>query len=318
MSDVLVLVDHHDGQVHPVTGQLLTAARRIGTPVAVFFGSDVDTVRPQLARVGAERVYVVDAPEVATGFVAPLSEALAQIARDTDPAAILLANSTSRKEIAARLSIKLSAGLVTDAVDIRPGEDGPVITKPALSGEWTVDAVVTHGIPIVTLKAGAVRAEPVEGAAEPVHVTITFSARATAARIVDRTPRPEDERPSLTEARIVVAGGRGTHGNFAVVEDFADAVGAAVGASRAAVDAGWYPHSAQIGQTGKQVSPMVYIAAGISGAVQHRAGMRTAGVVIAINSDDQAPILDFADLGIVGDLSTVLPQASAAIRAARE
>jgi len=317
MSEVLVLVDHVDGTVRKSTLELLTIARRLGEPAAVFIGPGVDTAREALAQYGAEKIYLVDSAEVSDYLVAPKAEVLAQLVGSASPAAVLISSSTEGKEIAARLSIKTSSGLITDAVDVQAGPDGVQTTQSVFAGSYTVTATVTKGTPIVVVKPNSATPEAVAGAATEQAVEVSVSEGARAARITDRQPRAATGRPGLTEAAIVVSGGRGTAGDFAPVEAFADALGAAVGASRAAVDAGWYPHTSQVGQTGKQVSPQLYVAAGISGAIQHRAGMQTSKTIVAVNKDEEAPIFELVDFGVVGDLFTVLPQATQAVKAAK-
>lgn len=310
MTEVLVLVDHVDGVVRKITQELLTLARRAGTPSAVFIGEGLERAAGALAEYGAEKIYAVPSGDVTEYLVAPKAEALAQIIEQADAAAVLLPSSFEGKEIAARLAVKTESGLVTDAVDVTV-EDGRVITTQAVfAGSYTVKASVTRGTPIIAVKPNSVTPEPAAGAAERVEVRIQVSEAAKGARIVDTKPREKSGRPELTEASIVVAGGRGTNGDFGPIEEFADLLGAAVGASRAAVDAGWYPPQFQIGQTGKTVSPQLYVAAGISGAIQHRAGMQTSKTVVVVNKDPDAPMFELADFGVVGDLFTVLPQAA--------
>jgi electron transfer flavoprotein alpha subunit len=318
MAEVLVLVDHVGGVVRKTTFELLTIARRLGEPSAVLIGAGFDTAKQALAQYGAEKVYRVESADVTDYLVAPTAEVLASLVGSAAPAAVLISSSPEGKEIAARLAIKTGSGLITDAVDVQAGEGGAVrTTQSVLAGSFTVQASVTKGTPIVTVKPNSAAPEAVAGAAVDQLVEISISEGAKAARITDSAPRAASGRPELTEAAIVVSGGRGTAGDFSKVEEFADSLGAAVGASRAAVDAGWYPHSNQIGQTGKQVSPQLYVAAGISGAIQHRAGMQTSKTIIAINKDEEAPIFEMVDFGVVGDLFTVLPQATKAVNATK-
>ena len=310
MTEILVLVDHVDGQVRKTTGELLTFARRLGEPSAVFIGTGADTATEALARFGAAKVYVLDAPELTEYLVAPKAEALAQLVEQTSPAAVLIPSGGEGKEIAARLAIKTSSGLITDAVDVASADGGVATTQSVFAGNYTVAATVTQGTPIVTVKPNSITPEPAQGAAVVEKVDVVVSEAAKTARIVSTEPRRSTGRPELTEAAIVVSGGRGTGGDFSEVEAFADSLGAAVGASRAAVDSGWYPHSFQVGQTGKTVSPQLYVANGISGAIQHRAGMQTSKTIVAVNKDEEAPIFELVDFGVVGDLKKVLPQAT--------
>lgn len=313
MSEVLVLVDHVDGKVRKPTLELLTIARRLGEPAAVFIGAtdQADAVVDVVKQFGAEKVYVVDDTEIKGYLVAPKAEALQQIAeKSASVSAILIPSSAEGKEIAGRLAIKLGSGLITDAVDVEAGDDGPVTTQSVFAGSYTVRARVTEGTPIITVKPNSAAPEETEGAGVREDFAATISESAKAAKVVASQARASTGRPELTEAAIVVSGGRGTGGNFEEVDGFADSIGAAVGASRAAVDAGWKPHAFQIGQTGKVVSPQLYIANGISGAIQHRAGMQTSKTIVAVNKDEEAPIFELVDFGVVGDLHTVLPAAT--------
>jgi electron transfer flavoprotein alpha subunit len=313
MAEVLVLVDHVGGSVKKTTSELLTIARRLGEPSAVFFGSEAEQAREALARFGAAKVYVVDDPAIGEFLVAPKAEAVAQLVERTQPGAVLIPSYAEGKEIAGRLAIKLGSGVITDAVDVEAGDGadaGPQTTQSVFAGNYTVKSHVTRGTPVITVKPNSATPEPAEGAAEVEKVDVTISDSAKKARIVSSEERKQTGRPELTEAAIVVSGGRGTGGNFEPVEAFADSLGAAVGASRAAVDSGWYPHSYQVGQTGKTVSPQLYVAAGISGAIQHRAGMQTSRTIVAVNKDEEAPIFEMVDFGVVGDLHAVLPAAT--------
>ena len=320
MAEVLVLVDHVDGKVRKTTSELLTIARRLGEPSAVFVGAGFDTARETLARFGAEKVYRVESPEVLEHLVVPQAELLAQLVSEKSPAAVLLPSSPEGKEIAARLAVKTESGLITDAVDVQAAGDGSGIatTQSVFAGSYTVAATVTKGTPIIAVKPNSAAPEEVVGAAADEVVDFTPSEAAKGARVTESRPKQASGRPELTEAAIVVSGGRGTGGDFSKVEDFADSLGGAVGASRAAVDAGWYPHTSQVGQTGKQVSPQLYVACGISGAIQHRAGMQTSKTIVAVNKDNEAPIFELVDFGVVGDLFTVLPQATDAIKSAKD
>lgn len=313
MSEILVLVDHVDGAVKKPTYELLTIARRLGEPSAVFIGGadKAPAVVDAVKKFGAEKVYVVDDAQIKGYLVAPKAEALQQLAAKASPGAIMISSSAEGKEIAGRLAIKLESGLITDAVDVQPGEGGaPVTTQSVFAGSFTVEAKVTRGTPIITVKPNAATPEEVAGAGAVEEFAAAISEAAKGAQIVASQPRQASGRPELTEAAIVVSGGRGTGGNFEPVEKFADALGAAVGASRAAVDSGWMPHSFQVGQTGKTVSPQLYVANGISGAIQHRAGMQTSKTIVAVNKDEEAPMFELVDFGVVGDLHAVLPAAT--------
>jgi electron transfer flavoprotein alpha subunit len=312
MTEVLVLAEHTaDGEVKKVTVELLTAARRLGSPSVVWTGPGSDAARGRLAEFGAEQVYVADSPDFDGYAVAPAAELLARLVAEKSPAAVLVAGTTEGKEIAGRLAVKTNSGVLTDAVNVTAGPDGaPVAEHANFGGAITAHATVTTGTPIIAVRPNAVSAEPSPGAAQLVPVTFAASDAAKAARVTERAAATKGERPDLTEAQIVVSGGRGTGSaeGFKIIEELADSLGAAVGASRAVTDAGWYPHQFQVGQTGKTVSPQLYMAVGISGAIQHRAGMQTSKTIIAINKDPEAPIFEIADLGIVGDLFTVVPQ----------
>jgi electron transfer flavoprotein alpha subunit len=311
VSQILVLVDHVEGSVRKTTFELLTIARRLGEPAAVFVGRGWDTAAPAIGEYGATKAYVVPAEDADDYLVGPKVEALqAAVGAAGDVGAVLIASSSEGKEIAGRLAVRLDSGLITDAVDVQPGDGGVQTTQAAFAGGFAVTAHVTRGVPLITVKPNSATPETSPAQPQVETLNVTFSDAAKKARIVERKSKAKTGRPDLSEASIVVSGGRGTNGNFGPVEAFADVLGAAVGASRAAVDAGWYPHSNQVGQTGRQVSPQLYVAAGISGAIQHRAGMQTSKTIVAINKDPEAPIFELADFGVVGDLFAVLPQAT--------
>ncbi|RKT11904.1 electron transfer flavoprotein alpha subunit apoprotein [Streptomyces sp. 1114.5] len=317
MAEILVLVDHADGVVRKPALELLTLARRIGEPSAVVLGAGAAAadIAAKAGEFGAVKVYVADGAEFADQLVVPKVDALAQIAKANDVAAVLVTSSGEGKEVAARVALRLGSGIITDAVDVEAGDGGPVATQSVFAASFQVKSKVTKGAPVITVKPNAVAPEAVAAAGAVENVSVAFTGNA--ATVTSRTPRVSTGRPELTEAAIVVSGGRGVGAaeGFGVVEELADALGAAVGASRAAVDAGWYPHSSQVGQTGKQVSPQLYIAAGISGAIQHRAGMQTSKTIVAVNKDPEAPIFELVDYGVVGDLFQVLPQLTAEVKA---
>jgi len=312
MAEVLVLAEHTDsGEVKKVTLELLTVARRLGTPSVVWTGPGAEAAQARLAEYGAAKVYAADSAEFAEFPVAPAAELLASLVSEKAPAAVLVAGTTEGKETAARLAVKTNSGVLTDAINVTAGGDGaPVAEHANFGGAITVHAVVKTGTPVIAVRPNAVSAEPSPGAAAVEAVSFTVSQAAKSARITERVTAEKGERPDLTEAQIVVSGGRGTgsEDGFKIIETLADALGAAVGASRAVTDAGWYPHKFQVGQTGKTVSPQLYVAVGISGAIQHRAGMQTSKTIMAINKDPEAPIFEIADFGVIGDLFTVVPQ----------
>ncbi|MEU9185567.1 electron transfer flavoprotein subunit alpha/FixB family protein [Streptomyces sp. NPDC048484] len=320
MAEVLVYVDHVDGAVRKPTLELLTLARRVGEPVAVALGNGAADTAAALAEHGAVKVLTHEAAEYADYLVVPKVDALQAayevVSAGGSLAAVLVPSSAEGKEIAARLAVRIGSGIITDAVDLEAGDEGPVATQSAFAASFTTRTRVSKGTPVITVKpnSAAVEAAPAAGAVEAL--AVTFSAQATGTKVTGRTPRESTGRPELTEAAIVVSGGRGVNGaeNFSVIEALADSLGAAVGASRAAVDAGWYPHTNQVGQTGKSVSPQLYIASGISGAIQHRAGMQTSKTIVAVNKDAEAPIFDLVDYGVVGDLFEVVPQLTEEIK----
>jgi electron transfer flavoprotein alpha subunit len=307
MAEILVLVEHDGETVKKVTGELLTAARAYGEPAAVWAGAGAEGGRARLAEFGAAKVYVADDKDLDDYVVAPKAELLAQLVAEQQPGAVLVAATAEGREVAARLAVKTGSGILTDVTALG---DGLAAEQSIFGGGITVHSKVSTGTPIIAVRPNSVAAEPAEGAAEVVPVAITVSDAAKGARITGRVEQERGERPELTEAAIVVSGGRGVGAgeNFALIEKLADSLGAAVGASRAATDAGWYPHQFQVGQTGKTVSPQLYVACGISGAIQHRAGMQTAKTIMVINKDPEAPIFELADFGVVGDLFKVVPQ----------
>ena len=309
MSEILVLAAHDGESVKKVTLELLTLARRFGEPAAVWLGPGADAGRERLAEYGAAKVYTADGDGM-TDYVAAPAAVLAALVAQASPAAVLVPATGEGKEVAGRLAVKIGSGVLTDAVNLTPGDDGPVAEQSIFGGAIIVKSKVTKGIPIVAVRPNAVAPEASPGAAALEPVSVELSDVAKGAHITQRVVQERSERPELTEASIVVSGGRGVGSadNFALIEGLADSLGAAVGASRAATDAGWYPHQFQVGQTGKTVSPQLYLAVGISGAIQHRAGMQTSKTIMVINKDPEAPIFELADFGVVGDLFKVVPQ----------
>jgi electron transfer flavoprotein alpha subunit len=312
MAEILVLAEHDGESVKKVTLELLTLARRFGEPAAVWLGPGAEAGRARLAEFGAAKVYAAEGGDVRDYAVAPAAEVLATLMAQAAPAAVLIAATGEGKEVAGRLAVKTGSGVLTDVVNLTPGDGGagPVAEQSIFGGAIVVRSRVRTGTPIVAVRPNAVTPEAAAGAAELAVLDIELTDGAKAARVTDRVMQERSERPELTEASIVVSGGRGVGaaGNFALIEKLADSLGAAVGASRAATDAGWYPHQFQVGQTGKTVSPQLYLAVGISGAIQHRAGMQTAKTIMVINKDPEAPIFELADFGVVGDLFKVVPQ----------
>jgi len=308
MAEIVVLVEHVDDQVKKSTAELLTAARRLGSPVAVWIGPGCsDGALATLGEFGCSEVLVADAPQYVDHGVAPMVDVVAHVVSSRQPAAVLVPSTADGKEIAGRLAVRMNSGVITDAVDV--AADG-TCTQSVFGGSTVVHSRVTQGTPIITVRGNAVAPEPAPTTCAATSIDVVVAANSTAVRVTERTHAAKAERPGLTEAAIVVSGGRGVGSadGFDVIEKLADSLGAAVGASRAATDAGWYPHQFQVGQTGKTVSPQLYVANGISGAIQHRAGMQTSKTIVAVNKDPEAPIFELVDFGVVGDLFAVVPQ----------
>ena len=308
MAEVLVLVEQDaEGGLKKVTAELITAARALGEPSAVVVAKPgtTDALAGDLAAAGAEKIYAAESDDAASYLGTPKVDVLSSLAESTGAAGVLVAATADGKEIAGRLAVRLGSGLLTDVIEVREGGAG---VHSIFGGAFTVEAQAGGDTPVYSVRPGAVEAAPAAGAGERVDVEVTAPEGGT--RITGFEANVGGDRPELTEASVVVSGGRGVGSaeSFSVVEALADSLGAAVGASRAAVDSGYYPGQFQVGQTGKTVSPQLYIALGISGAIQHRAGMQTSKTIVAVNKDEEAPIFEISDFGIVGDLFNVAPQ----------
>ena len=309
MSTVFILADFSGEKATKTTAELATAGARIGAVTAVVLaGAGKGAALAATVNQGPiTEVIVIEADDFASHGVAASADALANLVKEKSPAALLIASHAFGKEVAARVAVLCESGIITDAIDVA---GDATATQSVFGGSTTVHSKVSHGVPVITVRPNSIDADITACAPAVTNVSATISADAKKADVSSTQPPVKGGRPELTEANIVVSGGRGTDGNFTAVESFADSLGAAVGASRAATDAGWYPHSHQVGQTGKTVSPQLYVACGISGAIQHRAGMQTSKTIVVVNKDPEAPIFDIADFGVVGDLFNVLPKAT--------
>ena len=314
MAEVLVLVEHAEGALKKVSTELLTAARALGEPSAVVTGpaGTADALADALAASGAEKIYVAEGDNVENFLVTPKVDVLAGLVESVGPAAVIVASSAEGKEVSGRLAARIGSGLLSDVIEVRG--DGTAVHS-IFGGAFTVEAKATGDVPVISVRPGAIEASAQAGAGEKVVVEVPAQEEGVV-KILSKEPVVGGDRPELTEASVVIAGGRGVGSadKFSVVEALADSLGGAVGASRAAVDSGYYPGQFQIGQTGKTVSPQLYIALGISGAIQHRAGMQTSKTIVAVNKDEEAPIFEIADYGIVGDLFNVAPQLTEAVK----
>lgn len=306
MTQVLVLFDHLDTELTGAQKELLTLASTLGE-VSVVTGEASPGEQVALAGVGT--VYVPQQSILAPD--ARLVDLVQAAVEQTQADVVLGSDMVDSVDVLARLAVRLDAGLITGAVSI----SGTTVTKSVLAGSYITTAQPIDGPLIATVRPNSVQAETAAGPAP--QITVLPVAPSSAVEVLDRTVLPTSGRPPLTEARVVVAAGRGVEGDLNLVEQLADELGAAVGASRVATDAGWIDHSAQVGQTGVIVSPQLYISVGISGAIQQKAGMQTAETIVAINKDEDAAVFEIADFGVVGDLNDVLPQAIEEIRRRR-
>ena len=314
MSAVYIVADFVNGKATKTTTELATAAARIGEVTAVVLApiGQGAALAASLNVGPIAKIIVVENEDFQSHGVSASADAIAQLVASNSPVALLVASHAFGKELAGYVAVKTDSGIITDAVDV--GADASA-TQVIFGGSTTVHSKVSNGTTIITLRPNCITADITVCAAPIENISLTISDSAKKATVTSSQPPVQGGRPELTEANIVVSGGRGTNGDFSAVEAFADSLGAAVGASRAATDAGWYPHSHQVGQTGKTVSPQLYVACGFSGAIQHRAGMQTSKAIIVINKDPEAPIFELADFGVIGDLFTVLPAATEGINA---
>ncbi len=314
----LVFLEHHGGELLKGSLGVLAKAASLGEAHAAVLGSGLAGLAEEAGRHGATKVYVVDDPALEAPLPQPRVDALAQIVREHGVENVLFAQSVLASDIAAALAARLEAGLNWQLTDLVV-EGGELVGKqPALGDSVIVDVGWLQAPRLALFRSGAF--DPVEtgGQATVEPVTVAFEDFSLAARMLEQL-QEESTGPSIEEAEIIVAGGRGLGGpeSFTVIEELAAALGGAVAATRAVVDAGWYPYSTQVGQTGKTVAPKLYVACGISGAIQHKVGMQGSGVIIAINKDPNAPIFEFCDLGVVGDLHSVVPKLTELVKTRR-
>lgn len=320
-SGLLVVAEQRDGKLANVTLESLSEARNLtgtlGGPlsVAVTAGSSADALVAEAASYGAERAYVAVDPELETFRSGPYTDAAMAAIAAAAPRAVLFANTASGRDVASRCARRLGVGLLGDVTRVYIEEGCLRVSHPCFGGTVLAEKEAVGEPALMTVRTNVFDRTESPASIETVPVAVDFTPAGLLARVVDVVVENVG-MVSLEEATIIVSGGRGLGGpeNFAMIHELADALGAAVGASRAAVDAGWKPHQYQVGQTGKTVSPKLYIACGISGAIQHKAGMQTSDYIVAINKDPEAPIFGFADLGVVGDVFQVVPALTEAIK----
>jgi electron transfer flavoprotein alpha subunit len=315
---LLVFLEHHGNELQKGSLGVLTKAASLGDGdvAAVLVGGDVKALASEAGKFGAARVFVAESDDLEPPLPQARVDVIAKVAQENGYDTILLANSVLAADIASGLSARLDAGLNWDLVDISSDFTGK---RPALQDSVYVDVGWTSTPRIALFRAGSFDAAATAGGEpEIVDVAVELSAHSQSAKVVGQELE-ESTGPSIEDADIVVAGGRGLGApeNFSLAEELAKALGGAVGATRAVVDAGWYPYSAQIGQTGKVVSPKLYVALGISGAIQHKVGMQSSNVIISINKDANAPIFEFSDLGVVGDVHEIVPKLTELIKQRR-
>jgi electron transfer flavoprotein alpha subunit len=314
----LVFLEHHEGELQRGGLGVLGKAAQLGEAHAAILGSGVAELAEQAGRYGAAKVYVVDDPALEAPLPQPRVDALAQIVRESGVENVFFAQSVLAADLAAALAARLDAGLNWQLVDVEARGGELIAKQPVLQDTVLVESGWTSTPRLALFRSGTFDPQERGAAGEVENVSVEFEEFSTQATMVEQA-HEESTGPSIEEAEVIVAGGRGLGGpeNFTLVEELARALGGAVAATRAVVDAGWYPYSAQVGQTGKTVSPKLYVAVGISGAIQHKVGMQSSGTIVAINKDPHAPIFEFADLGVVGDLHQVVPKLTELVRSAR-
>ncbi len=312
----LVFLEHHGGALEKGALGVLGKAASLGEAHGVVLGEGASDLAADAGSFGAEKVYVCEAPELAAPLPQPRVDAFATLVEQVGADAVLFGASVLAADVAAGLAARLDAGLNWDLTDLLLEGDELVGKRAALGDTVVVDVGWTGGLRIALVRSGAFEPAESGGSAEVESFETSFSEHSTLATLVEQT-QEESSGPSIEDADIIVAGGRGLGSpeGFTMLEELAAALGGAVGATRAVVDAGWYPYSTQVGQTGKTVSPKLYIACGISGAIQHKVGMQGSGTIVAINKDPNAPIFDFCDIGVVGDLNQVVPKLTELVRA---
>jgi electron transfer flavoprotein alpha subunit len=311
----LVFLEHHEGELQKGSLGVLAKAATLGDAAGVVLGSGVEVLAADAGRHGASRVYVVDDPALEAPLPQPRVDALAALVRDEGIETVLFANSVLAADVAAGLAARLDAGLNWDLVDLTDRDGELVGTRPALEDSVYVEVGWSATPRLALFRSGTFDPAPGDGEAEVRRVDASFEDFSRAATMLEQA-HEESSGPSIEDADVIVAGGRGLGKpeSFELVEELAKALGGAVGATRAVVDAGWYPYAAQVGQTGKSVSPKLYVACGISGAIQHKVGMQGSNVIVAINKDPNAPIFEFCDLGVVGDVHEIVPKLAQLVR----
>ncbi|HKW58248.1 MAG TPA: electron transfer flavoprotein subunit alpha/FixB family protein [Candidatus Dormibacteraeota bacterium] len=316
MAAILVYAELSEGKLASTALELMTRARELGDVYAIALGTGAKNAAGTLGKHGAKAVHVNEDAVFDDYIAEPATDALAALYEKEKPDLILFGFTPDSREVAGRLAARLGAGLISNASDIA-AQDGGFVARVPYFGGAKLASMKANGKPaIVLVRPKSFEASESGGTAEVKQLDITIAAASRRAHIAERVAEAS-EKVKLEDARVVVSGGRGLGGpqNFPMLEDLANALGGAVGASRAVVDAGWVPYSMQVGQTGKSVRPGVYIAVGISGAMQHTVGMKTSKVIIAINKDAEAPIMKMADLGVVGDALKIVPALTAAVKA---